>query len=44
MELLLKIESRASVNRARALLREIMESIVRQPRYKNLAILCNVDV
>ena len=43
-ETVLKIESGASLKRARMLLREIVDEIVRQPQYKRLTILCNVDV
>ena len=43
-ETVLKIESGASLKRARILLREIVDKIARQPQYKRLTILCNVDV
>lgn len=43
-ETVLKIESGASLKRARMLLREIVDEIARQPQYKRLTILCNVDV
>ena len=43
-EILLKIESGASISRARTILRETTAGISRQPQYKNLTILCNVDV
>ena len=44
VEMMLKIESGAPLSRARALLRETVDEISRQPQYKKLAILCNVDV
>ena len=43
-ELLLKIESGASFSRARMLLRETIDAVSRQPHYKHLTVLCNVDV
>ena len=42
--MMLKIESGASLNRARMLVREIADGLMLQPQYKKLSILFNVDI
>lgn len=42
-EVLLKIESGASMTRARMLLREAMQSLSQLREYKNVTLICNVD-
>lgn len=43
-EIVLKIESGASMARARMLLREEMEKILARPEYRAVTIICNVDI